>query len=310
MTEYGSEVFDLGYQHYKGPREGRMRARKTIWTNGMRTAMGLGRGTRAKILPVMLVIFTITPAVIMALVAAAAGSGDDIPSHGDYYRVISIILLLFSAIIAPELLCPDRRNGVIYLYLVRPLTVTDYITGRWMAFFTITTILIWAGQLILFIGLAFSSDESLNYLRDNWLDVPRFLGAGIAIAVFTTTLALAASAFTTRRAYATAFVIALYFVSAPLAGILTSCEPDEGPRGFGPEEVCEAQTGEAAKWLALLDIGQVPNHVSDLILDDENESHIAKFVGELPAAIPVVWYLILTAGPGFLLWKKYRNLRL
>ena len=44
MTEYRSEVFDLGYQHYKGPREGQMRARKAIWINGMRTALGLGRG--------------------------------------------------------------------------------------------------------------------------------------------------------------------------------------------------------------------------------------------------------------------------
>ena len=29
-----------------------------------------------------------------------------------------------AAVITPELLCPDRRNGVISLYLVRPLTIS------------------------------------------------------------------------------------------------------------------------------------------------------------------------------------------
>ena len=135
MTEARGEVFDLGYQHYEGPREGRMRARKALWMNGVRTALGLGRGSRAKILPVLLFVAAMIPAVVITLSTSANPMDPDIPGHAGYYRIISIILLLFSAIIAPELLCPDRRDGVIHLYLVRPLTTTDYVAGRWLAFF-------------------------------------------------------------------------------------------------------------------------------------------------------------------------------
>ena len=207
MTEYSGEVFDLGYQHYKGLREGRMRSRKALWTNGMRTTLGLGRGTGAKVLPALLFILVILTAVIISLVASVAGSEEDLRGHADYYRIVAVILLIFSAIIAPELLCPDRRDGVIYLYLVRPLTTTDYVVGRWFAFFSVSMALICSGQLTLFIGLTLAADEPLSYLRDNWLDIPRFLGAGLVVAVFTTTLPLAVSAFTTRKAYAAAFVI-------------------------------------------------------------------------------------------------------
>ncbi len=60
--------------------------------------------------------------------------------------------------------------------------------------------------------------------------------------------------------------------------------------------------------MALVDIGQVPSHVSDLIMDDENESQVARQVRKLPTGIPVLWYLIMTAGPGYVLWQRYRRL--
>ena len=89
-----------------------------------------------------------------------------------------------AAVIAPELLCPDRRNGVISLYLVRPLTITDYVLGRWLAFFAITLLLVYSGQIVFLAGLILSAAEPLDYLRDNWSDVPRILGAGLLVAIF------------------------------------------------------------------------------------------------------------------------------
>ena len=71
----------------------------------------------------------------MAIIAGAAerlgGPGTaeraNLPSHSDYYGIASIILFVFAAVVAPELLCRDRREGVINLYLVRPLTGSDYV---------------------------------------------------------------------------------------------------------------------------------------------------------------------------------------
>jgi hypothetical protein len=163
---------------------------------------------------------------------------------------------------------------------------------------------------VLLVGLVLSAAEPFDYLRENWLDVPRFLGAGVVVAVFTTTLPLAVSGFTTRRAYAAAFVIGLFIISAAVGGIMTDCEEHEhGPPGGGPgTEDCEPLTGEAAKWVGLVDIGRVPTHVSDMIFAVENGSQLSKQVAKLPDIVPIGWYLLLAAGPGFLLWRRYRRI--
>ena len=310
MTQSAGELFDLGYQHYRGPREGRMRARKAVFANGFRTTLGLGRGSLAKVLPILLFAAVMAPAVVFALIASQASElAEFIPDHSDYYRTVSIILILFSAIIAPELLCPDRRNGVISLYLVRPLTATDYVVGRWLAFLSITLLLVYSGQVVLFVGLTLSAAEPLDYLRDNWLDIPRFVGAGLVVALFTTTIPLAVAALTNRRAYAAAFVIGLFIISSAAGGILTQCE-ENGRRNDGPGRAgrCEPMTGDAAKWFGLVNMSGVPMHVSDMVFGVEDDAQDPNPVEDLPKIVPIGWYLLLTAGPAFAPWWRYRRI--
>ena len=121
MTQRTGELFDLGYQHYDGPREDRMRARKAVFVDGFRTTLGLGRGTGAKVLPFLLFGGAMTPAVIMPIIASVTNNLVDLPGHDDYYEVVSIVLLILAAMIAPERLCPARRTDVRGLDLVRPL---------------------------------------------------------------------------------------------------------------------------------------------------------------------------------------------
>ena len=314
MTEARGEVFDLGYQHYDGPREGRMRARKALWVNGVRTALGIGRSWGAKVLPGVLFIAVMIPALIISIAATQIGVDDPgLLRHDGYYQIVSVILILFSAIIAPELLCPDRRDGVISLYLVRPMTTTDYVAARWLAFLTVTLALVLTGQVVLFTGLVLAAPEPLEYVKDNWLDVPRFMLAGLVVAVFTTTVPLAVSAFTTRRAYAASFVIGLFIISFPVAGILSLCDESETVTVQRGEvtvvtQECEPATGDAAKWYALLNVGQVPSFVNDLIFPGETDEDFAQVVAELPGVVPVAWYLMLTIGLGFALWWRYRRI--
>ena len=142
-----AEVFDLGYQHYTGPREGRNRARIALFVNGVRTLLGIGRGGRAKIMPALLFISSMAPAaifvVILVTLSEAVPGAEDaadqfVPGPGDYYSIVGLVLIIFAAIMAPELLIPDRRENVLPLYLVRPLTATDYIVGRCLAFFAVS----------------------------------------------------------------------------------------------------------------------------------------------------------------------------
>jgi hypothetical protein len=157
--------------------------------------------------------------------------------------------------------------------------------------------------------LILRAPEPLAYLQDNWLDIPRFLAAGIVIALITTTIPLAVASFTTRRAYASAFVIGLFILSSIVAEILVECPDEHGPEGQRIfTEQCEPLTGDFAKWAGLISVGETPIHVSDMIFDKDNDGQLAAEVAKLNPAIPILWYIFLTAMPGFLLWQRYRRL--
>lgn len=293
MNTPEGQVFDLGYRHYDGPREGRGRARKALFVNGIRTCFGLGRGNWAKVLPVLFLVSVMAPAAVMAVMAGLLGEMLvdvlDLPGPQDYYEIVSPILLIFAAIIAPELLCPDRQNGVINLYLVRPLSSNDYVLSRWAAFFVVSLVFIYAGQVVLLAGLVMGSEEPLDYLRENWMHIPRFLAAGLAIAAVTTTIPLAAASLTTRRAYASLAVIALFIVSTAVWAILA-----------------ESASGEVGRWAKLIDFGGIPIQVSDLIFDVYDTSGEEGM--RLPAAVSVIWCAIVVAVPAAILWGRYRKL--
>jgi hypothetical protein len=80
--------------------------------------------------------------VISAFLSPAQAAADDfeLPSYADYYDWALVPLTLFAAVVAPLLLCPDRRDGVLSLYAARPITPTDYVGSRWAAFLTVSAL--------------------------------------------------------------------------------------------------------------------------------------------------------------------------
>lgn len=315
------EVFDLGYQRYDGPREGRSRARKAMYWNGVRIVLGIGRGAKAKILPLLLFISAMLPAVIFVIILSFVdqlGVGDEaadfVPGPGDYYDIISLLLFIFGAIMAPELLSPDRKERVIDLYLVRPISSSDYAFTRVAAFFTIVLALAYSGQIVLQIGLILTSADPLEYIKDNWLDIPKFLAAGVLVAGFITIVPMAVASFTSRRAYASAFVIGLFMVTWIMANALTSTECDTRVTTENGEIVtqrdCEPVTRGAAKWFALMSLRDVPLRMSDLVFDRVSEEPSAMAAAELHDSVPIGVYVLLTIGPAGILWWQYRRTKL
>ena len=292
-------VFDIGYQRYTGAREGRGRSLRAVFKDGVRTALGFGRGARAKILPWLFIGLLSAIALVMAIVAGAAnkmgGEGTaeriDLPSHSDFYGIASIILFVFGALVAPELLCRDRREGVLQLYLVRPLTGSDYIAARWAAFLTVMVAAAWLPQLILFLGLSMGAPDPLLYLREHWLDVPRFLLAGLAMAAYVTTLALLTASFTTRRAYAAVFLVGLFVITTPFT--LGVAQEIDGPVG---------------QWISMFNLTNIPLHVNDVLFGTTSELTEDAPARNLPAAVRVGWFFAWTLLPGALLWWRYRRL--
>ena len=296
---HSGTVFDIGYQGYTGVREGRGRARLAVFKDGVRTALGFGRGARAKVLPWLFIGVLVAIALVMAIVAGAvnmnAGPGTaermNIPSHDDYYGIAAIILFVFAAVVAPELLCRDRRDGVIHLYHVRPLTGTDYIASRWAAFFVVMLGAAWLPQFILFLGLSGGDATPLAYLERRWLDFPKFLLAGAAMAAYATTAALLTASFTTRRAYASVFLVGLFIITTPFT-----------------VGVAEEAGGRAGQWISMFNLTNIPLHVNDIIFGAPSELTEDAPAGELGPAILVNWYFAWTLIPAALLWWRYRRM--
>ncbi len=299
MSTARGQVYDIGYRRYEGAREGRNRARLAIYKDGLRAAMGIGRGGRAKVLPWLFIGAMVVTGLVLALVAGAAnrlggeGASEELnlPSHAQFYGIASIMMFLFAASVGPELLCPDRRNGVISLYLVRPLNGSDYVAARWLSFLTVMVGVAWLPQVVLLLGLALGAPDMAQYFKENWLDVPRFLAAGAVLAVYVTTLALLVSSFTTRRAYSSAFLIGMFVISNAVAN------------GVG-----QSVGGTAGQWVSLLSLSNIPVHVNDIIFNRSSGVTDESLANELPEYVRTGWWALWTVVPGFLLWRKYRRL--
>jgi len=298
MTSTGT-VFDIGYQRYTERREGRTRSRLAIFKDGVRIALGLGRGGKAKILPWFFIGVLSFIGLIMALVAGAVdrlgGPGTaqkaNLPSHSDYYGIASIIVFVFGAVVAPELLCRDRRDRVINLYLVRPITGGDYIVARWAAFLVVMLGAVWLPQIILFLGLSGGDVAPMVYLQKHWLDLPRCLLAGTAMAVYVTTLAMLTASFTTRRAYASVFLVGLFVILTPFT-----------------VPMAMQMGGTAGQWISMFNLGSSPVHVNDVIFNDVSEITKDAPARKLGSTVLVSWYFLWTILPGAVLWWRYRRL--
>ncbi len=292
-------VFDIGYQRYTGQREGRSRARAAVFKDGVRTALGFGRGARAKILPWFFISALSAIALVMAIIAGAverlggpgAAARANLPSHSDYNGMASIIVFVFAALVAPELLCRDKRDGVINLYLVRPLTGSDYVISRWAAFLTVMTAATWLPQVILFLGLCGGDPKPMDYLALHWFDIPKFLLAGLAMSVYATTLGLLTASFTSRRAYASVFLVGLFVITTPFTIGLAS-EID----------------GVAGQWISMFNLTNIPVHVNDVIFGEVSEVTEDAPARLLPAWVRVSWFGAWTIVPATVLWWRYRRL--
>jgi ABC-2 type transport system permease protein len=292
-------VFDIGYQSYTGEREGRKRAFTAVYKDGIRIALGLGRGPRAKALPWFFLAVLSMIGLVLAIIAGAAnllggdGAADkmNLPTHADYYGIASMILFVFASVVAPELLCRDRREGTLNLYLVRPLTGSDYVAARWLSFLSVMLAATWLPQLILFLGLCGGDRDPVNYLQLHWLDIPRFLAAGLALSVYLTTIAMLVASFTTRRAYAAVFLVGLFAITTPFT-----------------VGAAEEMHGVAGQVVSMFSLSNIPLHVSDMIFGKVSEPTKEAPARQLGSAVLLLWYFAWTFVMGAVLWFRYRRI--
>ncbi len=220
MTE--ARIHHRGYLPYEGPRHGPSQSMVTLGIHTVQRVLGLKRSNWQKALPAFTLLVAFVPAiVIVGTVALIPGSEDlNLDNSGDYYGVITWALFLFTAFVAPEALCTDRRSGMLGLYLASPLNRDTYLATKFLAVAAVLSIMTIGPPLLMLI--AFTLEEVGPNGVDDWLiELGRLLASALALAVFWTSLSMAVSSITPRRTRASVAIIVGLLVTALVAEALS-----------------------------------------------------------------------------------------
>lgn len=219
----GGAVYDRGYRPYDGPRGRRGAATFALYKASIRRALGLRRSWRQKVAPFVLLAVVTVPAIVNVGIGYVTrdrlADQISIVTYREYVGVSSA-LLLFVALVAPDVVCPDRRQRVLPLMFARPMTGVDYVVAKVGAIASIVFAFSFLPQVVLFVGNMLVSDSALDYFTGH-LDILWKVPIAIALlAVYYAVLGVALSSLTDRRIVAGAAVIGLFLVTSVTAGVL------------------------------------------------------------------------------------------
>ncbi len=227
----GARIIEGGYRRYEGARTGRTGAVRSVALHTAQRALGLRRAGRYKILPVLAALLAYVPAIVYAGLAVLlpdslldttggiSGSGEVslLPTYAEYYFFITSAIVVFAAFVAPEVLCTDRRTGMLGLYLASPLTRSTYLLSKAVSVMGVLAIVTLGPPLFLLIAYVLVGTGPEGPV-DVLLFFVRIVAAGVLVSAFFGSLSMAVSSLTDRKAAASAAIV----VTLLLSGVVTA----------------------------------------------------------------------------------------
>ncbi|ATL29008.1 ABC transporter permease [Streptomyces formicae] len=209
MSTESTRIHNIGYRDYDGPRLGRAYARRSLFSQSLRGAYGLGRSAKSKVLPMVLFAVMCMPAAIMVAIAVAT-KADDLPvDYTRYAIVMQAVIGLFLASQAPQTVSRDLRFKTVPLYFSRPIERGDYVQAKFAAMSSALFILTAAPLLVLYVGALLAKLD----FADQTKGFAQGLVSVALLSLLFSGIALVISAITPRRGFGIAAVIAVLTIT-------------------------------------------------------------------------------------------------
>jgi ABC-type transport system involved in multi-copper enzyme maturation permease subunit len=291
-------IYGVGYRPYEGPYRGRVYALASLVWDDLKRGLGVKKSWKYKAIILLLLIIELGIFFFYLVVSQLAGVlGPDAPPmllnpYSGFYEASALPLLFLSAILAPNLLCDDRRYRVYPLYLARPIQANDYLLAKGGAIFGILASVTLGPALLLFLGKTFLAPDAIEYLREHGRDLGPLLASGVLIALFYTSFSMGISSLTTSRLYAAGAIIGIIKISGFVANLIAIFRQDP--------------------WVMLGDLGGLVLRVKDWLffgqlsaIEIEVERTIR--LEALPPGVYLVALLYVMSLSLAILWLSYRR---
>lgn len=218
----GGVIHDLGYRRYDGPRLGRSVIVAALAWHSFRSAFGFGRGAKAKIIPAIAFIAICLPAAVNAF--AMSRGNQQLVYYDTYAPVLrDLVMTVFVAVQAPELVSRDLRSRVLPLYFSRPIKPGDYPLAKYLGFTAACLVMLEVPLLLLWAGAAANVHGGAAVWAQTRALIPGLL-VGLMWAVSLAAIGLFLASLTGRRAFATGTVAITFLLTYTLAEILLQVE--------------------------------------------------------------------------------------
>ncbi|MFF0423815.1 ABC transporter permease [Streptomyces sp. NPDC004520] len=208
-TPDATRIHNIGYRSYDGPRLGRAYARRSLFSQSLRGAYGLGRSAKSKVLPMLLFAVMCAPALIIVAISVYTKADKLFVEYTQYAVLLQLVVAVFLASQAPQSVSRDLRFRTVPLYFSRPIERVDYVLAKFGAMASALFVLTATPLLIMWIGSMLA--------KMDFAEQAKMFGQGLVsvavLSVLFAGLGLVMAALTPRRGFGVAAVIAVLVIS-------------------------------------------------------------------------------------------------